>query len=132
MRIALTLVATFAIMNLSTFVAYGSMATLLGLEPLANGSPGLFFASVLVVKLGVATGFVGLYWLARPIWQGRRLQYALVWWASYAVIEIGQAVAPGYTWADAFGGIVAEAFYFPLSALAVSRLLAARARPAAA
>jgi hypothetical protein len=38
-------------------------------------------------------------------------------------MEIGQAIVPKYTWLDAFGGIVAEAIYFPLSAVVVKRLL---------
>lgn len=123
MRIAWSVAATFLIMNLATFVAYGTLAALVGLQPPAEGSPGQFFVSVLVVKLGLAAGFVALFRVARRVWTRRWLQYGLIWWATFAVIEIGQAVAPGYTWADALGGIVAEALYFPLSALALRRLL---------
>jgi len=39
------------------------------------------------------------------------MQYALIWWATFAVIEIGQAIAPDYSCADALGGILAEVFH---------------------
>jgi len=54
------------------------------------------------------------------------MQYALIWWATFAVIEIGQAIAPNYSWADAMGGILAEAIYFPVAVLATRRLLGSR------
>jgi len=123
MGIVLSIGAVFLIMNVATFVAYGSLAAIMGLEPPANGSPGQFFASVLVVKLGLASGFVAFYHVARNIWYPRLMQYALIWWAMFAVIEFGQAIVPNYSWADAFGGIIAEAIYFPLAALAMRRLL---------
>ena len=126
MGIVLSIGAVFLIMNLATFIAYGSLAAIMGLEPPANGSPGQFFASVLVVKLGLAGGFVALYHVAREIWNVRWMQYALMWWAMFAVIEVGQAIAPNYSWADALGGIIAEAIYFPLAALATRRLLGDR------
>ncbi len=123
MRIALSMGAVFLIMNLATFVVYGSLAVIMGLEPPADGSPGLFFVSVLIVKLGLAGGFVAFYNLAREIWFTRWMQYALIWWAMFAVIEIGQAIAPNYSWADAMGGILSEAIYFPLAVLATRRIL---------
>ena len=123
MRIALSIGAAFLIMNLATFMAYGSLAAIMGLEPPADGSPSQFFVSVLVVKLGLAGGFVAFYHLAREIWFTRWMQYALIWWATFAVIEIGQAIAPDYSWADALGGILAEAIYFPVAILATRRLL---------
>ena len=112
-------------MNLATFVAYGSLSMIMGLEPPADGSPGQFLVSVLVVKLGLAGGFVAFFHVGREIWFTRWIQYALIWWATFAVIEIGQAIAPNYSWVDALGGIIAEAMYFPLAALATLRLLGA-------
>ena len=50
-------------------------------------------------------------------------RYALVWWVMFAFMEAGQAILPEYTILDAAGGVVAEAIYFPLSALVVARLL---------
>ena len=122
-RIALSIGAAFLIMNLATFVAYGSLSVLAGLEPPVDGSPGQLFASVLVVKLGMAIAFVAFYYVARQVWSTRWMLYAVIWWATFAIIEIGQAIAPNYSWMDAIGGIVAEAIYFPLAALVTQRLL---------
>ena len=58
------------------------------------------------------------------MWIGRWKLYALVWWLMFGIMEFGQAIVPDYTWLDALGGIVAEAIYFPLSALFVKRLFA--------
>ena len=123
MRIVLSIAATFLVMNLATFVAYGGLSLLVGLEPPADGSPGQFFASVLFVKLGLAGGFVAFYYIAREVWSTRLMLYAVLWWATFAVIEIGQAIAPNYSWMDAMGGIIAEAIYFPLAAVVTRRLL---------
>ncbi len=123
MRITLSIGATFLIMNLATFVAYGSLALLAGLEPPTDGSPGQFFASVLVVKFGMAAAFVAFYYVAREVWSTRWMLYAMIWWATFAIIEMGQAIAPNYSWMDALGGIVAEAIYFPLATVVTRRLL---------
>ena len=126
MRIALCIGATFVVMNLATFVAYGSLSALVGLEPPAVDSPGRFFVSVLVVKLGLATAFVLLYHVAQDIWFSRWIIYAAIWWIAFATMEIGQAIAPDYSWMDALGGIIAEAVYFPMSALVTRRMLGQR------
>jgi hypothetical protein len=41
----------------------------------------------------------------------------------FALIEVGQAVTPDYSWLAAIGGIISEAVYFPLSAFVVTRLI---------
>lgn len=123
MRMIITIAGVFLIMNVATFAVYGTLSAVIGLQPPSDGSAGRFFASVLLVKAGLAGGFVILYYLARETWSRRWLPYALVWWLSFAVIEVGQAIAPGYSWAEALGGILAEAIYFPLSALLCTRTL---------
>ncbi len=67
--------------------------------------------------------FVLLFSLARSSWAGRWPLYALVWWVMFALIEVGQAVTPDYSWLAAIGGIISEAVYFPLSAFVVARLI---------
>ncbi|MFO7587446.1 MAG: hypothetical protein R6X22_05170 [Gemmatimonadota bacterium] len=126
MRIALALLATLLIMYVVTFVIYGVVAAVTGLEPPQDGSPARFLLGVLITKLGLALGFVLLFALAREVWQARWPVYALIWWVLFAVSEIGQAVAPGYSWLEAAGGIMAEAVYCPLSAWATARLLGGR------
>ncbi len=123
MRIAWAITVAFLVMNLSTFVAYGSLSMVVGLQPPDTGSPAQLFVSVLVVKLGMASAFVFLYYIARDVWSTRWLLYAGIWWAAFAIIEIGQAIAPNYSGMDALGGIIAEAIYFPVAAVLTRRLL---------
>ncbi len=115
------------IMYVIPFPVYGALSALTGLQPPTEGSVALFMLSVLVIKLGVAVAFVLLFYLAHDRWAKRWTTYALIWWVMFAVVELGQAITPDYSWLDAVGGIVAEAIYFPLAAFVVARLLSRRA-----
>ncbi|NIM47732.1 MAG: hypothetical protein GTN78_07020 [Gemmatimonadales bacterium] len=126
MRIVLAIGATLLITYVVAFVVYGAVAALTGLEPPQDGSPVQFLLSVLVVKLGLAVGFVLLFAVAREIWRDRWLVYALIWWVLFVVSEIGQAIAPDYSWLEAGAGIVAEAVYCPLAAWVTAKLLTPR------
>ncbi len=125
-KILLAIGLSLAIMYVIPFPVYGTLSALTGLQPPTEGSATLFLLSVLVIKVGVAVAFVLLYSLARDSWAGRWMLYALIWWLMFAVVEVGQAITPDYSWLDALGGIVAEAIYFPLAALVVVRLLSPR------
>ncbi len=122
-RLPLAILATLAIMYLVPFPIYGGLSMVTDIEPPSPDSPGLFMLSVLVVKVGVAIGFVLLFYLGRSHWLEDWKTYAGVWWAMFAIMEVGQAIVPDYTWLDAFGGIIAEAIYFPVSAVVVARLI---------
>jgi len=122
-KIFLSIVLTFVIMNVGTFVAYGGASAIFGLQPPNEGSPAQFMLSVLVVKVGMALAFVLLFAPARAFWIGSWFRYAFVWWLMFAIVEIGQAIAPNYSIMDAGAGIVAEAIYFPASAFVTARLL---------
>jgi hypothetical protein len=122
-KILLAVGLVLAIMYVVPFPVYGLLSALTGLQPPTEGSATLFLLSVLIIKVGVAVAFVLLYSLARDSWAGRWMLYALIWWLMFAVVEVGQAVTPDYSWLDALGGIVAEAIYFPVAALVVVRLL---------
>ena len=122
-RLALAVLATLLIIYLVPFPIYGGLSLVTDIEAPSPDSPGLFMLSVLVVKVGVAIGFVLLFYLARSRWIEDWKTYAGVWWAMFAIMELGQAIVPEYTWLDAFGGIAAEAIYFPLSAMVVTRLI---------
>lgn len=126
MRILLAIGATLLITYVVAFLVYGGAAALTGLEPPQDGSPVQFLLSVLVVKLGLAVGFVLLFAVAREIWRDRWLLYAFIWWALFAVSEVGQAIGPQYSWLEAGAGVVAEAVYCPLAAWVTARLLGAR------
>lgn len=122
-RVIVAMAATLFIMYLVPFPFYGAFEAL-GLVALPEaGSPGQFLLSVLVIKIGASIAFVLLFLLARPALGGRWWKYAFLWWLMYAIIEIGQAIGPGYGAAEAVAGILSEAVYFPLSTLAVVRIV---------
>lgn len=122
-RLVAAVAVTLVIMYVVTFLVYGSIGAITGLEPPGDGPAMRFLFGVLVTKFGLALGFVLLFALAGEAWHGRWLQYASIWWVLFAVSELGQAIGPGYSWLEALGGIVAEAAYCPLSAWAAARLL---------
>ena len=122
-RLIGAVMATFAIMFVVPFPAYAGFEALGLVELPQDGSPAQFVLSVLVMKFGVALGFVFLFVLARPMFKQRWWLYAGVWWLMYAIVELGQAIGPGYTGAEAVAGVIAEAVYFPLSTVVVSRIL---------
>jgi hypothetical protein len=122
-RIAASIGVTLVIMYVVAFLVYGAFSAFLDLEPPTDGSPAEFLISIFVVKLGLAVGFVLLFFVARKTWAGRWPLYAAIWWLMFAVTELGQAIGPGYSWTEAIAGIIAEAVYCPLSAFLVARLL---------
>ena len=130
-RIVVAMLATLAIQYLVPLPVYGGLQALGLVELPEGGSPAQFMLSVLVIKIGVAFAFVLLFRLAGLDGGGSWWRYAAIWWVMFAVIELGQAIGPGYSAWEAVGGIVAEAIYFPLSCAAVARLLGGGAgRPA--
>jgi hypothetical protein len=101
-----------------------ALMSALGLVELPNeGTPAQFMISVLIIKIGVAIGFVSLLRFAINVFADRWLLYGVIWWLMFAIVEIGQAIGPNYSMADALGGVVAEAVYFPLSSWVTVRLL---------
>lgn len=122
-RVIIAVAVTFAIMFVAPVLPYGLLALMTGMQPPGGDSPGSFVLGVVVMKVGVAVGFVLIYTLGRRSLSDRWLTYGVVWWAMYTVVEIGQAIAPGYTWVEAGAGILAEAIYFPASAWFIRRLL---------
>jgi hypothetical protein len=127
-RVLPTIALTLVIMFVIPFPVYGTLAAFTGMEPPTEGSVAVFMLSVFVIKVGVAVAFVLLFALAYDYWAKRWATYAGIWWGMFAVVELGQAITPDYSWLDAAGGIAAEAIYFPLAALVVAQLLK---RPAA-
>jgi hypothetical protein len=122
-RLIGAVLATLAIMFVVPLPAYAGFEALGLVELPQDGSPGQFVLSVLVMKIGVALGFVFLFILARPMVKEGWWLYAGIWWLMYAIVEVGQAIGPGYTGAEAVAGIIAEAVYFPLSTVVVGRIL---------
>ncbi|UCG88404.1 MAG: hypothetical protein JSW71_07640 [Gemmatimonadota bacterium] len=125
-KIVLAIGLTLVVMYVIPFPIYGILSGLTGLQTPTEGSVALFMLSVLVIKLGVSVAFVLLFYCARDAWVQRWFKYALIWWGMFAVVELGQAITPDYSWLAAIGGIIAEAIYFPLAALFIARLLRPR------
>lgn len=125
--------ATFVIMFIVPFPFYAGFEALGLVRMPGDGSPGEFMAGVVLMKLGIALGFVLLYRGGAPAWQGRLRQYAGIWWVMYAIIELGQMLGPDDGPGEALAGVLAEAVYFPLSAWTAARILRppASSRPVA-
>lgn len=122
MNVLVVTFVVFLIVLLVPLPIYMLFTKFAGLEEPEN--PGEFFVSVVIQKIGTAVGFVGLFYIARDSLAEQWLLYAAIWFAMYAIIEIGQAKGPHYSWKEAAAGIIAEAIYFPLSGLVVSTLAA--------
>ncbi len=120
-RIALSILLTFAIIYFVPFLVYGLFSAVAGLE--TPESPGRFLVSVLVTKLGTAAAFVLIFYLARETFGDRWLLYAFLWWLMFIFGEVGQAIAPDYTWKEAIAGMISETVYCPLAAWAMWGLL---------
>ena len=123
LTILLAIGLSLAIMYVIPFPVYGVLSAFTGLQPPTEGSVALFMLSVLVIKVGVSVAFVLLFYFARDSWVQGWTMYALIWWGMFAVVELGQAITPDYTWLAALGGIIAEAIYFPFDAFVIARLL---------
>ena len=119
----LAFVSTLVIMYVVPLPVYALMSGIGLVEIPDEGTPGQFMISILVVKIGVALGFVLLLRFASGVFATRWLLYGAIWWLMFAIVEIGQAIGPNYSVGDALGGIIAEAVYFPLSSWATVRLL---------
>ncbi len=121
MRAFLVTVLVWFILFAVPFVIYGSAATFFGLKP-PSGPAWRFLLSVGITKIGTAAAFVIIFASSRDLWRGHWLLYACIWFAMFAISEVGELVKPGAGFAEAMIGIVSEAIYAPLSAFAVDRL----------
>ena len=121
MNVLLAFIAVYVIVTFVPLPVYMLFSRFAGLEQPAN--PGEFFISVLIQKLGTTIGFVFLYLVASDIFATQWLVYALIWFAMYTVIEIGQAYGPQYSWKEGVAGIIAEAIYFPLAGFIMVQII---------
>lgn len=124
MQASLTVAAVFLTIFIVPIVVYGIISKLTGLQP-PGEDPFAFLAGVAVSKLGTALAFVGIWLLARDDLAGQLWIYVALWWVMFVLGEIGQAIGPDYSWSEAFGGIVSESIYLPVSGLILRWLLPA-------
>ncbi len=122
MDIALSFLLTLVIIFVVPVLIYGLFVKYAGWkEPEKKLS---FMISVLIQKIGTALGFVTIFTIGSEYFDDSWLIYGLIWAAMFAIVEIGQAVGPGYSKKEAVAGIISEFIYFTLSGFVVANLLA--------
>ena len=121
MQFFLSFLAVLFINTILPIFVYGLFSKYLGLEEPKD--IGKFFASVVVQKIGTTIGFVGLFFLVQGAVLDSWLTYSLIWVLMYAVVEIGQAMGPNYTYKEVVAGIISEAIYFPLAGWAIVAII---------
>lgn len=121
MNTILTFVFIFIIIFVVPIIVYALFTKLFGLpEPKKKAR---FFVGIVIQKLGTTFGFLALFMLAQSVFNGSWLWYAVVWFAMFAVTEIGQTFMPGYSKKEAVAGIISEAIYFPAAAWVAHSIL---------
>ncbi len=113
-KVAICSVLVLVIIFIVPILVYGTVSSVTGMQ-VPGGSAISFLGGVLVSKIGTASAFVALFYIARDKFADHWLQYAFVWWIMFAFGEIGQAIGEEYSWQEALAGIVSEAIYFPLA-----------------
>lgn len=123
MKYILSIIVTLAIIYIVPFVMYAAATIVWDLEPPDDVAPWQFLIGILVSKIGTAIAFVLIYQFAK-VGLGRKWSlYAFIWWLSFAIGELGQAIGPHYTWKEGFIGVISEAIYFPLAAVFIDLLI---------
>jgi hypothetical protein len=126
MRHILSIIATLVIIYIIPFVLYALSTVVWDLKPPDDAPAWQFLLGILVSKTGTAIAFVLIYHFAKGGLDRRWLLYASIWWISFAIGELGQAIGPNYSWKEAVIGIISEAIYFPLAAVVTDRLIGAK------
>ena len=121
MDILLGCILTLIVIFIVPILVYGLFTSLFGLKEPEKKLK--FFVGVILQKIGTTIGFVALFYLGREYFLENWILYGLIWFAMFALTEIGQAFMPNYSKKEAMAGIVSEAIYFPLSAFILSRLI---------
>lgn len=121
MEIALASVFVFVTIFIIPIFIYGLFASHLGLEEPEKKTR--FFIGVIIQKIATTFGFVALFVMAQGILNDQWLTYGLVWFAMFAVTEIGQTYLTDYSRKEAIAGIISEAVYFPLAAYILYSML---------
>jgi hypothetical protein len=127
MRHILSIITTLVIIYVVPFIFYAAATVVWDLKPPDDAPAWQFLLGVLVSKTGTAIAFVAIYHFAKSGLDRKWLLYASIWWVSFAIGELGQAIGPNYSWKEAVIGIISEALYFPLAALVTDRLIGAKA-----
>jgi hypothetical protein len=127
MKHILSIIIVLVIIYLVPFVLYALSTVVWDLKPPDDIAPWQFLLSVLISKTGTAIAFVVFYHYAKAGLNRRWLLYAFIWWLSFTIGELGQAIGSNNTWKEAVVGIISEAIYFPLAAVVINRIIGAKA-----
>jgi hypothetical protein len=122
-KVVLSVLLVLVVIYAVPFLVYGLASVVVGLKTPEGASPARFLTGVLVSKIGTALAFVLIFYLARDSLSGQWLLYAAFWWLMFVFDEIGQAIGPRYSLAEAIAGVVSETIYLPLSAYMTHWLL---------
>ena len=121
MDILLGCIITLIIIFVVPILVYGLFTSFFGLKEPEKKLK--FFVGVILQKVGTTIGFVVLFYLGREYFLDGWLLYGLIWFAMFALTEVGQTFMPNYSKKETVAGIVSEAIYFPLSAFILSHLI---------
>jgi hypothetical protein len=124
LQIVLSVLSVLIVIYTVPFLIYGLASVVVGLKTPEGASPARFLTGVLVSKIGTALAFVLIFYFARDSLSGQWLIYACLWWLMFVFDEIGQAIGPKYSIAEAIAGVASETIYLPLSAYIIHSLLA--------
>lgn len=122
-KVVLSVLLALAVIYVVPFVVYGLASVVVGLKTPEGASPVRFLTGVLVSKVGTALAFVLIFYVACESLSGQWLLYAAFWCLMFVFDEIGQAIGPRYSVAEAIAGVVSETIYLPLSAYVTRSLL---------
>jgi hypothetical protein len=128
MKHILSIIIVLVIIYIVPFILYAMSTVVWDLKPPDDIAPWQFLLGILISKTGTAIAFVVLYHYAKAGLYRRWLLYAIIWWISFTIGELGQAIGPNYTWKEAVVGIISEAIYFPLAALVTDRIVGAKTK----
>lgn len=121
-RIAICFLLVLVIIFVVPIFVYGAVSSFTGMQ-VPGGSAVTFLTGVLISKVGTTIAFVSLFYLARDRFASQWFLYAFIWWILFAFGEIGQAIGPGYSWAEATAGVISEFTYLPLASYVMHRFL---------
>ncbi|PJZ23877.1 hypothetical protein CH352_18935 [Leptospira hartskeerlii] len=107
--------STLGVIYIIPFIVYSVFSVLIGAKIPEGASPIQFLISVLIVKLGTAIAITSIFYLSKNIFYERWLLFSFLWWVMFILGEFGELMLPTYSWKEAFGGIVSETIYTPLS-----------------
>ena len=123
MKYLLSIIITLVIIYTVPFLLYAASTVVWDIKAPDDIAPWKFLTGILVSKVGTAIAFVLLYEFSKVGLNRKWLLYAFIWWLSFAIGELGQAIGPHYTWKEAIVGIISEAIYFPLAAFFIDLLI---------